>query len=139
MTDGVAAFTADAVTGIPGAIITFTNTSTNLANAWSWYCYDNETESTNTEVSSCLFAAEGSYSIRLNASNGVTYDWENKTNYITIANATTPATTTTGMSRNGNHRSNCSGVITNRTSVNWGRRLMITGMFGRGTMGRDGQ
>jgi len=86
----VANFTATPTSGTLNLTIQFNDTSTNTPTAWFW---DFGIMGTNTSQNATLYFNEGSgakYTVKLNASNDDGYDWENKTDYITIYN-TTPA------------------------------------------------
>jgi PKD repeat protein len=93
----VAAFSGTPTTGTTSLLVNFTDASTNTPTNWSWY-YSNATVGDTlfniTQNPSYNFT-EGTYNIRLNATNANGTDWENKTGYIVVSNASTPGTGTT--------------------------------------------
>jgi PKD repeat protein len=85
----VAGFSADDTTPVVGQTVTFTDSSTNTPTAWVWY-FGNGTQFSTGQNPQVQFANAGTYTINMNASNAFGFDWENKTNYITVSVAGTP-------------------------------------------------
>ncbi len=87
----VAAFTASATTASVGStIITFTDQSTNLPNAWQWSFTPNTVTfvsgtSATSQNPAVTFDAPGCYTVALTASNGGGSDTETKANFVCAA------------------------------------------------------
>jgi len=87
-----ASFTGTPLTGTAPLSVQFTDSSTNTPTAWAWYWWSNESVSNITQNPKTESLAIGTYHVRLYVSNAAGGDWENKTNYITVTNATVPGT-----------------------------------------------
>ena len=87
----VAAFSANVTTGTTSLIVNFTDASTNTPTNWTWYFWSNDTVSSFDQHPTYNFTV-GTYNISLYASNLVGGDWENKTGYIIVSNASAPGT-----------------------------------------------
>jgi len=80
----LADFTATPTSGVLNLTIQFNDTSTNTPTSWFW---DFGIMGTNTTQNPSLYFNEGSgakYTVKLRATNDDGFDWENKTDYITI-------------------------------------------------------
>jgi PKD repeat protein len=87
----VADFHATATTGYPGDTFTFTDDSTNTPTGWQWSWGDGTANGT-TVGPTHQYAAIGTYTVILTATNADGSDTEVKTNYITISTAPSPPT-----------------------------------------------
>ena len=88
----VAAFSANVTTGCAPLSVAFTDASTNTPTTWDWRWYANETTGSTSQNPTFSFA-QGTYSVRLYASNAVGGDYENKTSYISTTAAPVAAFT----------------------------------------------
>lgn len=87
-TPPVANFTADAVTSCTG-IIKFTDLSTNAPTSWAWNFGDGQTSITQNPTH--LYAANGTYTVSLTATNSFGSNTKTLTGYITISKPAAPA------------------------------------------------
>ncbi len=78
----VASFTATLTTGNAPFIVYFTDTSSNNPTNWLWDFGDGTTSSLQNPQHK--YSTPGTYTVRLNASNDVDYDIEEKSNYIIV-------------------------------------------------------
>jgi len=86
----VANFVADVTTTCNGEI-SFTDLSTNAPNAWAWNFGDGNTSTSQNPTHA--YAANGTYTVQLIATNTFGSDTEIKTNYIVVNKAAAPAVT----------------------------------------------
>jgi lysyl endopeptidase len=96
----VADFSANQTNVSPGTTVNFTDLTTGVPTSWSWsvspatgWAYANGTTSA-TQNPQITFNTVGQYTIALTATNAQGSDTETKTNYITVAVATGPCTST---------------------------------------------
>jgi PKD repeat protein len=89
----VAAFTANQTMGVSPLAVQFTDMSTDAV-SWNWTLGDGNVSTLQNPV--FTFTTPGTYTIKLNASNGYTYDEEVKTNYITVTTEPVPVTDFSG-------------------------------------------
>jgi PKD repeat protein len=87
----VAAFSADDTSVCLNATVTFTDASTNTPNAWLWEFGDGNTSILQNPANT--YYSLGQFTVNMRATNGDGFDWENKTNYITV-NVCLPPTPT---------------------------------------------
>ncbi|MCP4149216.1 MAG: PKD domain-containing protein, partial [bacterium] len=80
----VADFTASATAIYEGQSIDFTDISTNSPTSWAWTFAGGTPASSTEQNQSVSFAAAGTYTIALTASNAAGNDTETKTDYITV-------------------------------------------------------
>lgn len=81
-------FTANSTYGQQPLQVGFTDISNGVPNDWDWYFFANETKSSDSQNPTVSLAV-GVYNIRLYTKNSYgESDWENKTTYITVSNAT---------------------------------------------------
>jgi PKD repeat protein len=86
-----AAFSANSTGGTFPLAILFTDTTANgVPTSWYWDFGDGTTSTSQNPVHT--YTASGYYTVRFQAGNVYTSDWENKTSYITIGNPTYSAT-----------------------------------------------
>ncbi len=93
----VADFSASATTIAEGAIVNFTDQSTNVPTSWAWTFSGGNPASSTAQNPSVQYNNAGSYAVSLTAANDGGSDAETKSNYITviplpIANFTANAT-----------------------------------------------
>jgi PKD repeat protein len=93
----VANFSASATTIAEGAIVNFTDQSTNIPTSWGWTFAGGNPASSTAQNPSVQYNNAGSYAVSLTAANDGGSDAETKSNYITviplpIANFTANAT-----------------------------------------------
>ena len=84
----VAAFSADVTSGTAPLAVTFSDQSTGAPTSWSWTFGDGGTSTVQSPVHS--YAAAGTYSVTLTASNAGGPNSLTKTNYITVSSAPPP-------------------------------------------------
>jgi len=91
-----AQFSANATSGLSPLAIQFTDSSSN-ATSWNWSFFG--TNYSALQNPTYTFSTPGTYTIRLNASNAYSYEWQNKTDYITVSTLTSSfnANVTTGV------------------------------------------
>ena len=102
----VANFTVDNTSVCLGSSFQFNDTSTNTPTVWYWMFGDTATSL--IQNASHIYENTGTYSVYLNASNSGGYNWENKTNLVTVKDCTPPMSIT-----------ELNGTLTNCTSINW--------------------
>jgi len=83
----VADFTGTPTVGLPGMTVNFTDTSVNTPTAWSWDFGDSGTST--AQNPSHTYAAGGSYTVSLTATNAGGSDVETKTDYISVCTEVT--------------------------------------------------
>lgn len=79
----VASFSANVTSGFVPLAVQFTDASTG-ATAWYWEFGDLDTDT--VQNPSHTYASAGTYTVRMRATGPGGFDWENKTNYITVNN-----------------------------------------------------
>lgn len=80
----VAAFHANVTSGAAPLTVLFTDTSTNTPTSWAWDVNYNSATDYVTQNATHTYAAAGTYSVRLNATNAGGSDDEIKNNYIVV-------------------------------------------------------
>lgn len=78
----VAAFSADRTTAGYNGPIVFTDASTNTPTSWLWEFGDGNTSTDKNPIHT--YAFPGTFTVNLRATNDGGFDWENKTDYITV-------------------------------------------------------
>ncbi len=81
----VAEFTSDTQTGIAPLIVTFTDQSANKPTAWAWDFGDSDTTNATDQSPVHTYAAAGTYTVKLTATNAAGSDAEEKTAYISVS------------------------------------------------------
>jgi PKD repeat protein len=84
----VAAFTANATSGIAPLSVKFSDLSTNLPTSWSWSFGDGGSSADQDPVH--IFASPGTYTVSLTATNADGSDSEEKTNFIQVLDPSQP-------------------------------------------------
>jgi len=94
----VADFTSTYVAGINNVPITytFTSTATNTPTIWYWDFGDGTTTNGTVSALTHQYTGAGTFTVRLNATNGDGSDWENKTSFLTVTNPPHANPTTAG-------------------------------------------
>lgn len=92
ITAPVAEFSADNTTVCKNNPIQFTDASSNSPTSWYWDFGDTGTGT--TQDISHSYTTGGLYTVKLKASNFGGFDWENKTNYITVNSCEPPPSIT---------------------------------------------
>jgi PKD repeat protein len=85
----VANFTATPTSGSAPLTVTFTDASTNTPTSWAWDFGDNSTTNATVQNPVHTFAAAGTYTVTLTATNTAGNDGETKTGYVTVTAAGT--------------------------------------------------
>ncbi|MDD4498626.1 MAG: DUF3344 domain-containing protein, partial [Methanosarcinaceae archaeon] len=86
----VASFTANVTAGKVPLTVQFNDTSTNFPTSWAWD-FDNDGDVDSTDQNPSLeYAALGTYSVKLTATNAGGSDEELKMNYITVSDSSIP-------------------------------------------------
>ncbi len=80
----VADFSANATTVAEGAIVNFTDASTNIPTSWAWTFAGGNPASSTAQNPSVQYDVAGNYTVELTATNDGGSDTETKTNYITV-------------------------------------------------------
>jgi PKD repeat protein len=88
----VADFTAAPVSGSAPLSVDFKDTSTNLPTSWAWDFDNNGSVDATTQNPTFSYAAPGTYSVKLTATNTAGSDSETKTDLITVGAPLTFAT-----------------------------------------------
>lgn len=89
----IANFTASNTEIAEGDAVDFTDTSTGEPTSWAWtFEGGNPSSSTDQNPSGIVYDSEGTYDVSLLVTKGAESDTETKTDYITVAAATNPAT-----------------------------------------------
>jgi len=88
----VASFTSNETTVCIGDYIQFNDTSTNTPTAWFWLFGSLGVDSHLQNPVTNTFDTVGLWDVKLNASNSIGYDWENKTGYMNVIDCTPPDT-----------------------------------------------
>lgn len=122
----VANFVADVTTTCNGTI-TFTDLSTNAPDTWAWNFGDGNTSSVQNPTHT--FAANGTYTVQLTATNSFGSDPEIKTAYITVNKPAGPVVTGDAICEN----SSADLLATGSGTLNWydspaGGTLVNTGI-----------
>jgi len=86
-------FTADDTTICQNATVTFTDLSTNTPISWYWEFGEGNTSILQNPTRE--YFSLGTYTVNLRATNADGFDWENKTNYITVSACAPPTPTPT--------------------------------------------
>ncbi|WP_082092987.1 PKD domain-containing protein [Methanosarcina siciliae] len=84
----VAMFTADATSGTVPLTVNFTDQSTGSPTSWAWDFGDGENSTEQNPVHT--YSAAGNYTVNLTVENSAGTDFEVKTDYITVLEASTP-------------------------------------------------
>lgn len=113
----VANFSTNQTTVCTGAAVNFTNTSTGAPTSYAWTFPGGNPASSTSANPSVTYAAAGTYSVTLVATNANGSDTELKTNYITVNAAPTAGFTNTPLG-NGNY-SFTSTSTGNPTAYSW--------------------
>lgn len=80
----VADFTASATTVAEGAIVNFSDASTNIPTSWAWTFAGGNPASSTAQNPSIQYDIAGSYTVELTATNDGGSDTETKANYISV-------------------------------------------------------
>ena len=80
----VADFSASATTVAEGAIVNFTDQSTNVPTSWAWTFTGGNPSSSTAQNPSVQYDNAGTYTVELTATNDGGSDTETKTDYITV-------------------------------------------------------
>jgi PKD repeat protein len=80
----VAGFTATPTSGTAPLVVNFTDTSTNTPTGWAWDFDNNGTTDSTAQNPQHSYAAAGTYSVTLTATNGAGSDGETRTGYIVV-------------------------------------------------------
>ena len=80
----VAEFSASATTIAEGAIVNFTDASSNIPTSWNWTFGGGSPANSAAQNPSVQYDVAGTYSVELTATNDGGSDIETKTNYITV-------------------------------------------------------
>lgn len=80
----VADFSAGATTVAEGAVVNFTDLSTNIPTSWAWTFNGGNPAGSTAQNPSIQYAAAGNYTVSLTATNDGGSDSETKTDYITV-------------------------------------------------------
>jgi PKD repeat protein len=80
----VADFTATPITGARPLAVQFTDASTNAPTSWSWDFGDSDTTNATVQNPLHLYAAAGTYTVSLTATNGAGSGSVTKTSFITV-------------------------------------------------------
>ena len=86
-TTPVANFTANRTSGVAPLAVLFTDSSTNSPTTWAWDFNNDGTTDATTQNPTYTYAAAGTYTVKLTASNGAGPNTATKTNYITVTAA----------------------------------------------------
>lgn len=78
----VAAFTADVTTGPAGTTVHFTDSSTHTPTSWLWNFGDGNTSTLHNPQH--VYAADGTYTVTLTATNAAGSNTGTRSNYISI-------------------------------------------------------
>ncbi len=105
-------FSVNVTTSCSGSF-NFTDESTNIPQTWLWNFGDGNTST--LQNPSHTYAASGTYTVTLTASNTIGSDVETKTSYVTVALPAAPTTTSATICANDNATLNASGAGT----INW--------------------
>jgi len=84
----VASFTGSNTSVCIGDTVTFTDTSTHTPSSWYWMFGDGNTSALQSPA--FQFNVPGLRSVFMKATNAYGFDWENKTNYVTVTDCTAP-------------------------------------------------
>ncbi len=80
----VAAFTADATSGVAPLTVYFTDHSENTPTSWAWDFDNSGTTDSTLQNPSFTYTSAGTYTVKLTATNSAGSDDEVKTGYITV-------------------------------------------------------
>ncbi len=95
----VVGFSASATEAETGVAIVFTDESTNMPTSWSWEFPGGDPAASADQHPSVSYAAEGTYSVTLTATNEEGEGMETKTDYIVIADIPIPPVAAFSASR----------------------------------------
>ncbi len=91
----VAAFSATPRSGPAPLSVTFSDASTNQPTSWAWDFQNNGTIDSTAQNPVFAYGTDGTYSVKLTASNGAGSDDEIKIDYVTVATTPPPTPTPT--------------------------------------------
>jgi trimeric autotransporter adhesin len=91
----VAAFSASPRSGPAPLSVTFSDASTNQPTSWAWDFQNDGTVDSTAQNPVFVYGADGTYTVKLTASNGAGSDDEIKIDYVTVATSPPPTPTPT--------------------------------------------
>jgi len=129
--DSAADFTSDVISGQAPLTVHFTDASTNSPTSWSWDFDSDGTEDSTEQNPSFTYTADGTYTVKLTATNSTGSDEEIKSGYIVVSSKVDAQMDWVTFQGDNFH----TGVTTEQAAVSqpslsWSAQATTTGMAG---------